>query len=296
MDILLSAIQTGLILGILGAGVYISFRILNTPDLTIDGTFTLGALIMLLSLNKFNNFSGFIVGILGALLLGSIFGLITSLVHIKLKINIVLSSILTMTMLYTINLRLNSGNANGFVKTPIFFNMYSTNGMLMNILILLVITSIITTGLIFFFKTRLGMAIRATGDNKDMVNASSINPNITSSIGLAIANALGALSGALMVAFLINYDSTLGNGKFVLAVAGIIIGESVFFFKKNYIYGFLASIIGAIIYQIIFALALKVGAQAMDLKLISAFIIILALFIPEAIKYLKKRGVSHARN
>lgn len=289
METILSSIQNGLIFAILGLGVYISFRVLNIPDLTIDGTFSLGALVSMIVVNALTNYLGLFLGLLLSFLAGGFFGLITGIIHTKLKINAVLASILAMTALYTINLRLNGGNPSGYVINPLFGNIYSIDGLGKNIIILSIIVFVIFLFIYLFFRLRIGLSIRATGDNETMVKSSSINPNHMKVLGLILANGLSGLSGGLYTLFTTTYDSTLGNGRFVMAVAGIIIGEAILLFKGNFKTGFISVLLGSIIYQILFAIALKVGAEAIDLKLISAIIIIIAISIPLLLEKLKER-------
>lgn len=296
MEQILSAIESGLILAVLAYGVYISFRILNAPDMTIDGTFSLGALIMtMLMLNQTNPFLillGFILAFIG----GCLGGLVTAFLATKLKVNMVLSGILTMTALYTINLRLFGEKNNAAIEHSLFFNFYQSEGIIKNICLLALIVGILLTALLFFFKSRLGSQIRATGDNEQMIEASSVNPAKMKTIALAMSNGLSALSGALFVGVRLSYVSTLGDGKFVMAVASIIIGEAILYRKKGASFGFVACIIGSVIYQILFACALMIGAKAVDLKLISTIIIVSAISIPVISKFISERRMNHANN
>ncbi len=275
-------LQIGLVLAILGIATFISFRILDCPDLTIDGSFTLGAVVCVMVSNQS---VGIIGGILG-LILGSIFagvcGYVTAFLNTKFKIQIILAGILTMTMLYSINLRISNNKPNMIVSNTLF-----ENTPMINTIILMVIVIGVVVGINCFFKTRLGMSIRATGDNPQMVSASSINPDKMKIIGLVLSNALVGLSGGLYTFIQGFYDSTFGNGMLVMGVAIVVIGESVFFFyKKNtIIVALISAVIGSIMYRAIFSIALQFDSvKATDLKLISAIIIILAICLPKVLK------------
>lgn len=296
MNAILTAILIGLVLGVLALGVYVAFRILNAPDMTIDGSFTLGAVSFTMISQTIiasgcNSFAGIIVGMVVAFIAGAIAGCFTGLLHTFLKVPVVLAGILTMTILYSINLVISNKRTSIYINNSIFD---ASRGK--NIFIALLIVIVITALLILFFKTFLGRSIRATGDNEEMVKASSINSDLMKIIGLGLANALAGLAGSLYTQAVGFYDSTCGNGMMVLGVAGIIIGESLFIFvslifkKKSLTLMLIAAVVGSIIYRIIYALVLKFGIDSVYLKLLSAVIVIIAISIPHIFKAVKRNA------
>lgn len=292
MSAILSAILIGLVLGVLALGVYVAFRILNAPDMTIDGSFTLGAVVFAMAsttMISHNSILFIFLAMLLAFIAGALAGCFTGLLHTFLKVPIVLAGILTMTMLYTINLLISKKRTSIFIENSIF-----NHKVIINIIIALIIVSIITFILIVFFKSFLGKAIRATGDNEEMVKASSINSDLMKIIGLGLANGLAGLAGSLYTQAVGFYDSTCGNGMMVLGVAGIIIGESLLllvtliFKKKSLALLLIFSIIGSVLYRIIYALVIKIGIDSVYLKLLSALIVIIAISIPHIVRMVKK--------
>lgn len=281
MTLLIGSIQLGLLYAIMALGIYISFRILNLPDLTVDGSFTLGmacAAMVTISGHPF-------LALIAAILLGALAGCTTGLLQTKLSIHPILSGILVMTGLYTVNLAIMGGRSNlSMVGSKTLFTkvesiLISQNGFGKTFLALLVCIVLVFI-LSIAFKTRLGLAIRATGDNEEMVRSSSINANFTKCIGLAVGNACVALSGALIGQYQMFSDVTSGSGMVVIGLASVIIGET-FFGKHSVTIGLIASAVGSIIYRIIIALALKIDLfPSYALKLISAVIVAIALSVP----------------
>lgn len=281
MTLLIGSIQLGLLYAIMALGIYISFRILNVPDLTVDGSFTLGmacAAMVTISGHPF-------LALIAAILLGALAGCTTGLLQTKLSIHPILSGILVMTGLYTVNLAIMGGRSNlSMVGSKTLFTkvesiLISQNGFGKTFLALLVCIVLVFI-LSIAFKTRLGLAIRATGDNEEMVRSSSINANFTKCIGLAVGNACVALSGALIGQYQMFSDVTSGSGMVIIGLASVIIGET-FFGKHSVTIGLIASAVGSIIYRIIIALALKIDLfPSYALKLISAVIVAIALSVP----------------
>lgn len=291
---LIGAIELGLVYSLLAFGTYISFRILNVADLTVDGSFVLGAAVS--AIFTFNNMP--IMGLIFAILAGAVAGAITASLQTKLGIQPILAGILTMTGLYSINLMVMDGKANIPLlnKTSIFTIVETVfSNKLYKILTLTVIVFLIFGILNWFFRTQLGLSIRATGDNENMCRASSIDTDLIKLVGFAIANAIVALSGALVAQMQQSADVNMGAGMVVISFASIIIG-SVIIKNKNITLGLLSVMIGSIIYRLIIALILTTNFPPSYLKLISSLVVMAALSFPNVKKKLEisnmKRGMA----
>lgn len=264
--LLTTSIEQGLIFAILAIGVYITYKILDFPDLSVEGTFPLGAFVFakfaLLGVDP-------ILSTILAALFGSLAGLITYTLHIKLKIKPILAGILTMTILYSINLRIHENKAN----VPLY-DVESIFGLGQKLLVLGIIVIIVKILMDLFLKTELGYLLIATGDNEGLIKSLGVNPNTMKLIGLMISNGAVALSGALMAQSQGFSDVNMGTSIIVAALASIIIGDS---FMKNsrYIKGTTRAIIGAVTYKLIGGLAIDLGLPPTDLKAISAIIVII---------------------
>jgi putative tryptophan/tyrosine transport system permease protein len=283
------SIEMGIIYAIMALGVYLSFRVLDFPDLTVDGSFVTGAAVASAMI-----FSGFnpIIATLAALVAGFIAGCITGILHTKGKINALLSGILMMIALYSINLRimgLTSDTSIGRPNIPLLnsetiftkiSNINSTWGIIVSMFIVTFFIKWITDR---FLKTEIGLAIRATGDNKRMIRSFSANTDGLIILGLGISNAFVAFSGALIAQYSKFADVGMGIGMIIIGLASVIIGEAIIG-TKTIARTTLAVICGAIIYRIVVSLALRVEfLDAGDMKLITAVIVILALVIPNII-------------
>lgn len=291
---LIGAIELGLVYSLLAFGTYISFRILNVADLTVDGSFVLGAAVS--AIFTFNNMP--IMGLIFAILAGAVAGAITASLQTKLGIQPILAGILTMTGLYSINLMVMDDKANIPLlnKTSIFTIVETVfSNKLYKILTLTVIVFLIFGILNWFFRTQLGLSIRATGDNENMCRASSIDTDLIKLVGFAIANAIVALSGALVAQMQQSADVNMGAGMVVISFASIIIG-SVIIKNKNITLGLLSVMIGSIIYRLIIALILTTNFPPSYLKLISSLVVMAALSFPNVKKKLEisnmKRGMA----
>lgn len=269
-----SAVELGIIYAIMALGVFISFRTLNIPDLTVDGSFTLGASVSaVLCMNGQP-----LLGILLAFIVGCLAGSLTALLNTKLKIQPLLAGILMMLALWSINLKvMGKANISLLNKNTIYdlFN-FSDAADYLKIIISAVILIAILILLYLFLKTKLGIVLRATGDNDQMVRALGVNTNWTVIIGLALSNGLVAVSGALIAQYQGFSDVSMGIGMVVIGLASVIIGE-VIFGIKTLMRRLVAVILGAIVYRLVIALALELGMPTNDLKLISAVIVALAL-------------------
>ena len=280
---LLGAIEIGLIFALVALGVYISFRLLRFPDLTVDGSFPLGgAVCAVMIVAGFNPW----IATLGATLAGAAAGLVTGWLNVKLKIMDLLASILMMTALYSINLRVMNGPNVPLIAEPTLFTQLQPDSMadyVLRPLVLLVIVVLAKLLLDWFFATERGLAIRATGSNARMARAQGINTGAMVLLGMAISNALVGLAGALFVQTQGGADISMGIGTIVIGLAAVIVGESILP-SRRIIWATLAVVLGAIVYRFFIAAALNsdfIGLKAPDLNLITAVLVTLALVLPQ---------------
>ena len=261
------ALESGFFYALLALSVFLSFRIMKIPDLTVDGSFTTGAAVSALCTCNGVPYMGLLLAVLSGMAAGAV----TALLHTKLKVPAVLAGILTMTGLYSVNLRVMNGQATlsilgkNTVFSP-FEKLYSLS--FGNIVFPLCIVGILILLLFLFFRTRTGLAVRATGDNEVMVRSS-------------LANGLSALSGAL-IAQQQNYaDVNMGLGAIVLGLASLIIGEALFQRKKSLLGNMISAVLGAVLYRILVAFVLQLNIKSSDLKFISAAVVVIALALPQ---------------
>ncbi len=288
---LLGAIEIGLIFALVALGVYISFRLLRFPDLTVDGSFPLGgAVCAVMIVAGFNPW----IATLGATLAGAAAGLATACLNVKLKIMDLLASILMMTALYSINLRVMNGPNVPLIAEPTLFTQLQPDSMadyVLRPLVLLVIVVLAKLLLDWFFATERGLAIRATGSNARMARAQGINTGAMVLLGMAISNALVGLAGALFVQTQGGADISMGIGTIVIGLAAVIVGESILP-SRRIIWATLAVVLGAIVYRFFIAAALNsdfIGLKAQDLNLITAVLVTLALVLPQLKRKLNAR-------
>ena len=265
-----ATIEQSLIFAIMVLGVYISFRILNFPDMTVDGTFPLGAAIsaklLTLGVNPY-------LTLLVALVAGAVAGAITGLIHVKLKVKDLLAGILVMTALYSINLRvMGKSNIPLFEEDNIFNTEYS---MMITIVVLILINKFL---LDYLLKTKFGFALKALGDNENLIVSLGLNEEKYKIYGLMIANAFVAFSGAVLAQYQGFADVGMGTGIIVIGLASIIIGDTLFG-KRRRLAGTTIVIIGSILYRGVIAVTLSMGMDASDLKLITSVIVIVILWI-----------------
>ncbi|HHT24769.1 MAG TPA: ABC transporter permease [Clostridiaceae bacterium] len=290
------AVAQGLLWSILALGSYITFRLLNFTDMTVDGSFTTGACVTAICIA---NGIPPVLALLVSLSAGSFAGAITGFLHNKLEIPEVLAGILTQISLYSINLRI-MGRANQqLLQYDTIFkqlqNLLAEIGLNLSsdrvaIIIGLIFVTIVIIVLYWFFGTEIGSIIRATGNNEAMVRALGQNTENTKFIALIIANSCIALAGSLVGMYQGAADVGMGAGAIVIGLASIVIGEVIL--RRVIAFGskMVAVVIGSIIYRIIVALVLQLGLSTNDLKLITAIIVALALFLPNAVSkhYAKK--------
>lgn len=279
----LGAVDLGLIWGFLALGVYITFRLLDIADLTVDGSFTTGgAVCAVCVLNGIHPLLALLISILAGFLAGAI----TGILHTKCKIPAILAGILTQIGLYSINLRIMGGRANLPLTTAntLFADLsvsLDVNRYYIALVISLIFVIIFIALLYWFFGTELGSSIRATGNNEQMARSLGINTDTMKLLGLTISNGLVGLSGALYALYGQATDVRVGTGAIVIALASIVIGEVVISSKKgNFALKLTSIIIGSIIYRIIVALVLQMGLNTDDLKLLTAILVGIALTIP----------------
>ena len=301
---MLGAVSQGILWGIMALGVYITFKILDFADMTVDGSFALGgctcALLIVSGVNP-------LIAVLVATVAGSIAGLLTGVLTTKLKIPGILAGILVQLALYSINLHVLGGPnqplsranktvvnwVNNALNLGDVFPVSATS--IASLIVGIIYTAVIIAILYWFFGTEIGSAIRATGDNGAMSRAQGINTDSMQILALMIANGLVALSGALVMQQQRFGDVSMGIGTIVIGLASIIIGEVIFGKRFGFWWSLLGVVFGSIIYRLIIAIVLQMGMKTQDLKLLSAVVVAVALSVPVLKqKYGKKKTVSKA--
>ena len=283
MNALPGAVAQGLVWGIMAIGVYITYRILDVADLTVDGSLATGgaACVMLIraGVNPF-------LAVLAAMAAGMLAGLVTGLFHTRCGIPAILAGILTQLSLYSINLRIMDSKANQAVSVDkydlLLSQRYVRTMSLDNPLPLLLVVTVVVIGILYwFFGTEKGSSIRATGANPHMARAQGIDTNANIVLGLMLSNGLVALSGALLSQYQGSSDINMGRGAIVIGLAAVIIGEVIFGkIFRNFALTLLAVAIGAVIYYIVLQIVLQLGLNTNDLKLVTALIVAVFLAIP----------------
>ena len=293
-QILLGAISLGILWSIMTIGVYITYRILDIADLSVEGTLPLGAAVACSMIVKGANPY---LASLCALLAGCLAGLCTGLLHTKLKIPALLSGILTMIALYSVNLRIMGAPNLSILRMNTVFRPLIRAGLTSSVAIIIIggVCALIMISILYwFFGTELGSAIRATGNNQKMVRAQGINTDTMKILGLVISNGLVGLSGALIAQSQNFADVQMGTGSIVIGLASLIIGE-VLFSGKGFYRRLVALILGAVVYRLIIALVLELGMNPNDLKLFTAITVALALWLPQGRELLRTFKKSMAK-
>nr|WP_300143816.1 ABC transporter permease [Propionicimonas sp.] len=276
---MLGALDLGLIYGLMALGVYLTFRVLDFPDLTVDGSFTTGAAVgasMIIA-----GHAPLVATAAGAVA-GGLAGLITGLLHTKGGINPLLAGILTQIALYSINLRI-MGRANlPLLREVTLFSGLRDAGLLaswVSVGILAVVALAFMLAVDWFLNTELGIALQATGDNERMIRAQGVSTDFTKILGLVISNALVGLSGAMIAQYQGFADIGMGIGLIVAGLASVIIGQALIS-SRRFVFATLAVVVGSVAYRVIIQLALERGFDPNDMKLISAVLVIAALLLP----------------
>ena len=297
LTVIQTALEAGVIYALVALALFLSYTILNIADLTTDGSFTLGCAVSATVCLMGHP----VLALPLAMLAGAAAGFVTAFLQTRLGVPSILAGIITNFGLYTVNLSvMGAANVNLF-KSDTVFTLAKASGfggdwykLTVAALIVLVVCALV----VVFLGTRLGLSIRATGDNADMVRASSINPVFTITVGLCLANAMTALSGALIAQYQKSADMNLGTGMVVLGLASLIIGQSVVSRgKPGMMRGVAAVLAGSLIYRAIYAAALKVNVPATYLKLLTAFIVALAISMPALKSWLalqRRKGAAAA--
>ena len=310
MSLLIGSITIGLILALLALGTFISFRVFNFADITSEGSITLGAA---LSATLIVHGMNPLLATLYAFLAGFAAGSITGMIHTRFKINGLLSGILVMTALYSVNLHI-MGKSNVPLLSENTLITYVENlagnpaegVQTLNILgwdvpqkdlyvlgalfLLIVMVSLL---LYFFFKTHLGTSMRATGNNQQMIRALGVNTHLMIVLGLALSNGMIALSGAVLAQFQGFADVQMGIGMMVWGLASVIIGE-VLVGEKSLGFLIIGAVFGSVIFRLLVAVALRMGMNPNDLKLITAVFVFIALVLPGLMNSFKKKGVTQS--
>ena len=284
LTVLQTALEVGLIYGLVALALFISFSILNIADLSTDGCFTLGC-----AVGAMLTIAGHpILALFAAMAAGMLSGYVTAFLQTRLGVESILAGIISNTGLYTINLAVMGFSSNvSITGVDTVFSLFKSlvGGQWSRLILLALIAAVIVLVLIRFFGTSLGLSIRATGDSLDMVSASSINPKATITIGLCLANALTALSGCLIGEYNKFCDINLGTGMVTIALASLIIGE-VFAGRRGGVgKRVVCVVLGSIVYRLIIALALRLNISAEYFKLVSAVIVAVAIAAPNMKDY-----------
>lgn len=296
--IIQTALELGFLYSLVAMALFLSYRVLDIADLTTDGCFILGAAVSV----TFAAAGHPVLAFPAAILSGMMAGFVTAFLQTCLKIPPILAGIITNTGLYTINLMVMGWSANvSLLKTETIFSMFKKTGIggaWYEVILAGIIVILAGILLVWFLGTRLGLSIRATGNNMDMVRASSINPTFTIMVGLSFSNALTALSGAMVGQYQSAADINGGSGIVVIALACLIIGETVLG-RRSIVKGAIAAIIGSVIYRLIYAFVLYTKiVPVQGLKLITAIVVALAIAFPtikEWIAFEKRKRVLKKR-
>ena len=277
MAIVTGALELGFIYALVALALFLSFRILNIADMTTDGAFTLGCAVSATVALAGHPY----LALPAAMGAGACAGIITATLQTKWGVPSILAGIITNTGLYTVNLAVMGFSSNvNMLKATTIFSAFPG----MKLIPAMVITVLTAALLVVFLNTRLGLSIRATGDNPDMVRASSINTGLTITIGLALSNSITALSGAVLAQYQKTADINLGTGMVIIGLASLIIGETVFRGRKIWVKA-LGAVVGCIIYRFIIAIALRLDLPSECLKLVSAVIVAFAIALPTIKKH-----------
>lgn len=292
------AVAQGFLWGVMTLGAYISYKILNFPDMSVDGTYALGGAVSAVLITKgCNPF----VSMLVAIMAGMLGGIVTALLHTKMKMTGLLAGILTMLALYSINLRImgksNTSLLNTTTVNSLLKQVLPASNEMLSIIAGAVICTLLIGALYWFFGTEVGCALRASGNNQNMARAMGVNTDKMIILGLAVSNGLVGLSGALFAQYQGFADVGMGTGTMVMGLASIIIGEVVFrFMQGSFALRMLSAVFGTIVYRLIIGIVLQLGLMdANDMKLASAVIVVLVFALSMLLDKFAANGKGGAR-
>jgi putative ABC transport system permease protein len=281
MDFYITALLQGLCFAGLALGIYISMKIFNIPDITTDGSYTLGGIVTGVMLTQGYPLS---VSLVAVIIAGALAGALTGVIHTWLKINALLAGILVMTALYSINLTIAGRSNLPLINTASVFSVFglTIDPNISNLILLLLVAALLIGIIGYLLKTDFGIAMRATGNSETMIRALGVNTNRMKIIGLALANALTALSGFLITQLQGFADINMGIGIVIIGLGSVIIGETLInWFKLTSVWGSLLLVLaGAIVFQMVLAVTLALGVNANLLKLVTAVIVLLIVSLP----------------
>ena len=268
------ATAQGLVWGVMALGVYVTYKLLDIADLTVDSSLCTGgatsAVLILMGMHP-------LLSLVFAVFAGMLAGLVTGFLHTRLRIPVILAGILTQLGLYSINLRIMGKSSVALLRQPV---VISLGNIPMALLIGVLVAAAVVAVMYWFFGTELGCAIRATGNNRKMVRAQGVNTDTMKIIGLVLSNGLVGLAGGLLAQYQGSANINMGRGAIVIGLASVIIGEVIFGARFNFAYQLGSIVAGSVIYQIVIAFVLQLGLSTEDLKLFSAVTVALALSVP----------------
>lgn len=286
-DLIISTVTQGLIYALLSYGIFITYKILDFPDLTVDGSFPLGAAVTAVLLVRGVNPY---LTLLAAMAVGALAGLVTGFIHVRLKVRDLLAGIITMTALFSINLQIAGSNLavdrsfqTIFTGAPTMALFGGMTLMMRKFMVALVLVIIFKVLLDLFFSTKCGMLLRATGNNATVVTSLAVDQGRMKILGLVIANALVALCGSVVCHEQRSFSSTMGTGQMVFGLATVIIGSTIFK-KLSFVKGTTCAVVGSIVYKACIQLAISLGLPANLLKLVTAVLFLAILVIGNANK------------
>ncbi|MGA0872326.1 MAG: ABC transporter permease [Phycisphaerales bacterium] len=306
MSLLLATLAIGLVFAVLALGIYLSFRVYRIPDITADGSFPLGAAIAARLLKDgFDPISATAAGVAG----GALAGMVTGFVHVRFKVNPILAGILTMTALYSVNLRVMGASNLPITASTLFTPFERGAEQLLGEEVLLlgravpaadvglfvacaILATIAAVALVLFLKTELGAAMRATGDNARMLRALGTSTDRMTVLGLALSNALVALSGAMFAQMQAFADAQMGIGVIVLGLASVILGQTLVGPVRSIPLAVAGAVMGAVLFRLLVAIAIRMGLDANDLKLVTAVVVLVAIVGPDWIKETGRRRLA----
>ncbi len=294
LNAMLGAVSQGLLWGVMVLGVYITFKLLDIADLTVDGSFATGgavcAVLVVAGVDP-------LVAILAAMAAGAVCGAVTGFLTTVLKIPAILAGILTQISLWSINLRImGKSNTPLLASDTVFTKISAVTGVTANvsgIIVGVIVAALVVAAMYWFFGTEIGSALRATGNNEDMIRALGVNTDVTKMIALTLSNALVGLSGGLICESQKYADIGMGTGAIVIGLAAIVIGEVLGRLTPGKLGSFssrlISAVAGSIVYFLIRAIVLQLGMDANDMKLLSAIIVALALSVPVVTERVQRR-------